>query len=426
MLRRQQAAGSPLSRCLHPSSAAVAVADLLPAGTPDFQAVLARFQGRLRSVLSNPSLLAQALEEAAVAQQLAEVEGQGAPESPTAQQQAEAQPAGAQRQVASPRRGLFACFGRPAVVEDGQPTPPASPGKEREASARRGQVAGRSLDASARSGAARGEWSAYSGREASARAGSQRSRGPPGEWSARSGRGPASEWSARSGQGLGGSERSVRGGAERRDPSVHSCQQARIVEVLCDTDTAYWSAADFGQPPAPAAGHKAPTAPAGDGCSSRTSRDSCRESSASDCVPRSSPRGLLELNQALGRSVDSLCSGGGRGQVGGLLLRGTPCRSRSTAAPGPRLTHCCNASPARTRWHLPKPCAAPFHSPPLITEADEELQQRIGGLLRSASMASAKRVVQLPGLPRNASLPLLTDKKTRGGSAAAALLSLQG
>jgi hypothetical protein len=49
------------------------------------------------------------------------------------------------------------------------------------------------------------------------------------------------------------------------------------------------------------------------------------------------------------------------------------------------------------------------------------------GLMRSFSLAPSKQsIMQHAGLPRNASLPLLTDKKCRGGNAAAALLSLRG
>ena len=65
---------------------------------------------------------------------------------------------------------------------------------------------------------------------------------------------------------------------------------------------------------------------------------------------------------------------------------------------------------------------APPALPP-IAEPEEELQLR--GLLRSFSVAPGKPMAQA-GLPRNASLPLLTDKKCRGGNAAAALLSLRG
>ena len=287
---------------------AVAVADLLPPGTSDFLAVLAQFQGRLRSVLSNPSLLAQALEEAEEARQAA-----------AAEEQPQQQHLPAQQGPASPRRGLFACFGRPAVVEGGQASPPPSPSKEREASGCTGQAGNRSLEVSAHSGAARAERSARGCCEASARGGIHRGTSLPGDFSARSGQGLASEWSARSGRALGGSERSVRGGAERRDPSVHSCQRASIVEVLSITDTASWSPAQFGQPPSFACHQKLPAPLAADGCCSRTSRDSCRDST-SDCVPHSSPRGLLELNQALGRSVDSLCSGGLVGQVAAACL----------------------------------------------------------------------------------------------------------
>lgn len=289
---------------------AVAVADLLPRGALDFLAVLAQFQSRLRSVLSDPSLLAQALEEAEEAQQAAAAEGQAHHQQRGLAQQGAEQQQG-QRQVASPRRGLFACFGRPTVVESWQGSGPPSPGKEGEVSSRSIQARSRSLEVNARSGVARGERSAHSGWEPSARGGSCRGAALPGDFSTRSGQGHANEWSARSGRALGGSERSVRGGAERRDPSVVSCQAASFVEVLCDVDTVSWSPADFGQPPAPTAAHKVPAPLGADGCCcSRTSRDSCQESSASDCVLHSSPRGLLELNQALGRSVDSLCSGG--------------------------------------------------------------------------------------------------------------------
>lgn len=226
-------------------------------------------QGRLRSVLSDPSLAALALE--AVPAEEAE------------------EPQQAKRRPPQPRRGLFACFGRPAVVEGTPAAPPDSLGGQREASAHSGRARSGSHELSAR-GAVAPDWSAYSGREASARGGSCR------------GSGRAGEWSARSGRALGGSERSVRGGIAR-DPSVRGCHRATTLEVLSDIDTAAWSPAEFGR--APSSPSCQPQPGAADPCS-RNSRDSC---SSAVSAQLSSPRGLMEISQALGASVDSLASG---------------------------------------------------------------------------------------------------------------------
>ena len=50
----------------------------------------------------------------------------------------------------------------------------------------------------------------------------------------------------------GGSERSMRGGVVR-DPSVRGCKRATTVDVVHDADTAYWTAADFGRAPSSSA-----------------------------------------------------------------------------------------------------------------------------------------------------------------------------
>ena len=168
---------------------AVVIVDLLPPSAPNFGAVLAQFQRRMRAVLSSPVLatlaLAEAEEDAAAARAAGEDAARRAADEAAA--------------AAHPRRrgsGLFRCFSRPAVLEDGAAS--------REPSARGG---------SARGGSPRGDCSAYSGR---------------GDFSAYSGRG---ELSTRSGISLrGGSERSVRAGCPR-DPSVRGYLRATSVEV---------------------------------------------------------------------------------------------------------------------------------------------------------------------------------------------------
>ena len=283
-------------------------------------------QGRLRSVLSDPSLAALAL--AAVS-----LEAEEAEEPPQQQQQ--------RRRPPQPRRGLFACFARPAVVEAAPAAPPASPGWEREASTRSGRARGTSHELSAHSGRAP-DWSSYSGRDASARSG-----------------GRAGEWSARSGRALGGSERSVRGGVAR-DPSVRGCHRATSVEVLCDTDTATWSPANFGCAPS---SPSCQTQPGAANPCSRTSGDSC----ASGSVPLASPRGLLELSHALGASVDSLASGAPR-------VCAVPARHASGALPAPlglsAPCRCCNPRACAPCLQKPRSCTCtacctqpPWHRP---------------------------------------------------------------
>lgn len=92
------------------------------------------------------------------------------------------------------------------------------------------------------------------------------------------------------------------------------------------------------------------------------------------------------------------------------------------AAARPGACGSCLARPCR---RPPARLAEPItHLPPALpAEPEEELHLR--GLLRSFSVAPGKPLAQPAGLPRNASLPLLTDKKCRGGRAAAALLSLR-
>lgn len=173
--------------------------DLLPPGVKDFKEVLAQFQRRITTVLSSPTLatlaLAEAEEDAAAAKAAA-----GAHKAAT-------------DKAAAPRRGgLFRCFSRPSVLEDGSPASPC--------------------ERSARAGSQRGDFSAYSGRgELSARSGRR------GDFSACSGRADFSaysgrgEFSARGGVSLrGGSERSVRGGVAR-DPSVRGYQRATSLQV---------------------------------------------------------------------------------------------------------------------------------------------------------------------------------------------------
>lgn len=167
------------------------VVDLLPPGARCFKQVLGQFQTRMSRMLSNPNLAKQALEE---------VEAEAAAATAAAQQEQE------ERAAAAPRRGLFACFSRPFVLEQGpggsHSERSARGGMARDCSARSGR-----REFSARSGAAPADFSARSGRD----------------FSARSGRDPAHSL-------RGGSEHSMKGGVVR-DPSVRGCRRAASVEV---------------------------------------------------------------------------------------------------------------------------------------------------------------------------------------------------
>lgn len=84
----------------------------------------------------------------------------------------------------------------------------------------------------------------------------------------------------------GGSEKSMRGGVVR-DPSVRGCQRATSVEVLCEADTAFWTAADFGRAP--------------------SLSTSTYSSSSSAGAPRGSPRGVVD-GLPFGLSLASMTS----------------------------------------------------------------------------------------------------------------------
>lgn len=156
---------------------------------------------------------------------------------------------------AAPRRGLFACFARPAVRL-------ADPDWSHNGSAR-------------------------SGRERSMRGGSARGGSARG-CSALPARGSRSVHAGLSAS-LGGSERSVRSGAPR-DPSVRGCRRATSVGLLYEGDSALWTPAELGRAPS--------LAVAG----------SSRSSSSS--VHRASPRSLADgLYGVFGHSVASMSSG---------------------------------------------------------------------------------------------------------------------
>ncbi|KAL4445896.1 hypothetical protein ABPG77_009095 [Micractinium sp. CCAP 211/92] len=211
----------------------VVVADFLPESCQNFGDVCKKFQGRLRGVLSDPQLSNLAMDPPA-----------GSAPRPNDDEQ----PAKA------PRRGLFACFARPAVKL-------ADPEW--------------SHNGSVRSVHERGK------RSASARGGSSRSCAGLAERGSRSVHAGLSS-------SLGGSERSVRSGAPR-DPSVRSGRRATSVQLIYEGDSALWTPAELGRAPS-----------LGQAGSTRSSNGS---------VHRASPRSLADgLYSLLGHSVASMTS----------------------------------------------------------------------------------------------------------------------
>lgn len=339
----------------------VVVLDLLPPGTPSFRHVLSQFQSRMKTVLSNPTLATLAL---------ADAEAQGVEQQ---QQQAE------QQQPPTPRRGLLACFGRPAVVEGDAPS-----------------------GAGTRGAGVRADFSAYSAREISARGGSLSSRSLPADLGSSSARLRDPATSLR-----GGTERSMRGGLAR-DPSVHGASRAATVELLLDADTALWAPADFGRGPSLLC--------------QRMSRDS------DDSVHRSSPRGLLEgvAQGVLGASIGSLCSGAGLGPVVAASSRCVPLR-----------LHCQACHPHWQPHRARAPCPPRTAEDDMHSQAAAHAQLRCAAValqssprqdpdarpLHSMSLAATKPAAAQAPLPRKTSAPAgASDKKCRGGNAAAQLL----
>lgn len=179
---------------------------------------------------------------------------------------------------AAPRRGLFACFARPAVKL-------ADPEW--------------SHNGSVRSVHERGK------RSASARGGSSRSCAGLAERGSRSVHAGLSS-------SLGGSERSVRSGAPR-DPSVRSGRRATSVQLIYEGDSALWTPAELGRAPS-----------LGQAGSTRSSNSS---------VHRASPRSLADgLYSLLGHSVASMTSGA-PGLHQGALKRTATCIERRAGWP---------------------------------------------------------------------------------------------